>query len=187
MEQTFVKLTDKDGGTVEEPVIPRERAERIIEEQEPYDVAHLAYWEAFPNMAANIVGTAILDLKTGEVRGSCYVEGHRDDSGFDHEIILCEYDAETCFRNESGSGYDYSAVLTEDEAREFAASVETGDRGDSSRVMFADVVVYLRGKGESLEDREERALAERLVKSNWPRWEDLVRQLNRVYAADAGV
>lgn len=181
---SYATLTDVEGGTYQERLIPRSRAEEIISElaDDGGEVGRLAYREALPSMAANIVGSAILDLKNGQVHGSCYVEGHRGDPGYDHEIILCEYDAESYFRCGAKADYDYSALLSDDEAREFISGIEARGQSVSSKIISDDVRKYLSAKGESLEDREEEVFGERLRASKWPDWDDVGRQLDGVYA-----
>lgn len=87
-EKTRVSL---DGRELE--VIPRELAERIVASRDREGIARMAYEEAFPNPAAYVNGQAVLDLATGEVRSSSYVEGHADDPGYGHLLTLMECEA----------------------------------------------------------------------------------------------
>ena len=77
-----------------EGLIPRDEAERIAATRDRGALALAAYREAFPNPAANINGQAVLDLSTGEVRPSAYVEGHAEDTRFGHLLPLAECEAE---------------------------------------------------------------------------------------------
>lgn len=71
-------------------VIPREEVERIVASCDRTALACAAYGEAFPNPAAHVHGQAVLDLSTGEVRASAYVEGHADDPRYGHLLPLAE-------------------------------------------------------------------------------------------------
>ena len=74
-------------------MIPREKAEEIAASCDRTILARMAYREAFPNPAVHINGQAVLDLTTGEVRPSAYVEGHAQDLGFVHLLSLMECEA----------------------------------------------------------------------------------------------
>ena len=94
-ERTRVYLTDTDGTVREVDVVSREVAERLAKSAAAEDLARIAWREAFPNMATDIDGLAVVDLRTGEVRGSSVVAAQPDVPGFGHLVTLHRCPAET--------------------------------------------------------------------------------------------
>lgn len=185
MQEVFVTLTGNAGETYRGRVIPREEVYTAVEQHSASEVARIAYREALPNMSVNHVGQAVLDLSTGRVVGSSYVQGTRGEPGYDHLISLCEFDVENNPFFSKTEGYDYGAVLNEDEARELLAGLRSGLAGGpaNSNIFVGpmEVLQFLRDRGETIEDREESAFADWLASGNWPDWEELDRQLDYIY------
>lgn len=76
-------------------MIQRPLAERLALSANVEELARIAWREAFPNVAADIDGLAVLDLRTGEVRGSSVVAAEPEVPGFEHLITLHRCPADT--------------------------------------------------------------------------------------------
>ena len=126
-ETVFAFFEDQERERREVEIISRWEAERIVGELTREELARTAYREAFPNPVAYLDGQAVLDLTTGEVRASCYVEGHREDPGFGHLIPLME------------CAGDLRERVSEEE---FVRMAERGRRPDAEEVASGLDAVY---------------------------------------------
>lgn len=147
------------GGTRVPGLIPREEADRIIRAQDPEDLIRMAWREAYPNLAADIDGLAVLDLSTGEVTPEAVAEGHAEGFGDGRCLTLYECPAQL---KASRSHPPVEELLSEGEvrevelrAREDGGGSATGDEDPLTAYGYARI--YLQEKGERIEDREEDA------------------------------
>jgi DNA-binding CsgD family transcriptional regulator len=190
-------LRDEDGAADEAEVVPRAEAERIIRGLRAEDVARVAYRAAAPSMAANVIGRAVLDLKSGEVEQGWRCEGEPEGlPGEDNLVTLIECDAA------AGVLWDYSrlSLLSEGERAELEARLEAERESRPTAGMARDgeaydlrywvgtdgVPRYLREKGESAEQREEEAFVRSVAAEPWPDWDAIRARLDRVYGPAAG-
>lgn len=174
MERVVVILTEADGGSYDADVIPREEAERMVRSQEVEALARIAYRAAYPNAVADVIGQAVLDLKTGEVTESGYVEGHRDAPGYDNLLVLYECDAA---RDVPSTGDLTLTSLLPEKELETVRAVNGGENPTGPD----PVVRYLQSRNESVEQREEDLFAAQARESQRLEWDGIRAQLDRVY------
>lgn len=190
LEKTLVRLSDDNAQAYDAYIITRADAERIISQQDVGALVHIAYNETWPNIVANVIGQAALNLQTGEIWPSARLEDDEAEPVQDALLIL--YECNTTHGPSAGWDYTKLHVLTEDEATEleddlrFQRSLGPNEPFDLHWQVGTDAVPrYLERKGDSIERREKEALEQAAREEVWPNWTDLSSTLDAIYGPEA--